>query len=48
MWSMDKLASNHAANTRRAITFLTEGRSVIVDNTNIAAWQPREVSEWSE
>ena len=28
--------------TERAKAFLDEGRSVIVDNTNIQAWQPRE------
>lgn len=40
-WSADRLAQNHEANLRRATAFLDEGRSVIVDNTNIQAWQPR-------
>lgn len=33
--SADRLAENHEANLRRATAFLDEGRSVIVDNTNV-------------
>jgi hypothetical protein len=33
--SADRLADNHEANLRRALAFLDEGRSVVVDNTNI-------------
>lgn len=35
------LATNHERNLERAKVALDEGRSVIVDNTNIQGWQCR-------
>lgn len=42
IWNPATLEENHGKNLERAKAFLDEGRSVIVDNTNIQAWQPRE------
>jgi predicted kinase len=38
----EMLAEFHARNLQRSCNAMQEGRSVIVDNTNIAAWQARE------
>jgi predicted kinase len=37
-----KLGENHAKNLDRSIRGLEAGRTVIVDNTNCQAWEPRE------
>lgn len=35
------LGANHKKNQARAKTFMDEGRTVIIDNTNVHAWEAR-------
>lgn len=42
VFKRDRLAEFHRLNLERACLFLDAGRSVVVDNTNVHAWEPRD------